>query len=213
MTDWFRRESWSAEDERDFFARLRRSRGDHNKAQYLRIQAAHLEATGAPPNIVAALGLLDQLVRECPAPAQLATALWQRGRCLQALGEFAKAIASYREALDAERRFPGVRSGAGVDLAWLIATEQMRELYDEAVQRLDAHRPALTFPVDAFRTAAIRALIASDQGDRGRARRYAEIALAAAERSTSGLRHHPALGLVDERYRDAVEQMRRCVAA
>ena len=40
--DWFRRTTWSDEDERAFFARLVRSRGIFRKAQYLRIQAVTL---------------------------------------------------------------------------------------------------------------------------------------------------------------------------
>jgi hypothetical protein len=59
-TDWFRKTSWSETDQADFFARLKRSRGASNKAQYLRIQASHLEGVGSPGLLRASLTLLDK---------------------------------------------------------------------------------------------------------------------------------------------------------
>jgi hypothetical protein len=45
-TEWFRRTTWTPEDEASFRARLKRSRGSFHKAQYLRIQAEHLQEVG-----------------------------------------------------------------------------------------------------------------------------------------------------------------------
>ena len=104
---------------------------------------------------------------------------------------------------------PGVRTGASLDLAWLIATERIRRLYNEALLLVDARRASLSLPVDEFRESAIRALIASNQGDRSSARQFAAIALEAAGRTTSGLRYHKTVGLVGDKYNDVVEQIRR----
>ena len=68
-TDWFRRTAWSDADREDFNARLKRSRGEGNKAQYLRIQAVYLAEAGHHHN---AIELLDRLFAEFPQKGQLA---------------------------------------------------------------------------------------------------------------------------------------------
>ena len=40
--DWYRNTNWNDQIEAEFEARLKRSRGNYNKAQYLRIQASYL---------------------------------------------------------------------------------------------------------------------------------------------------------------------------
>src|SRR5262245_48893836 len=105
-TDWFRRATWTDEDQADFIAHLRRCRSSANKAQYLRIQALHLQETGAKPLIMAALGLLEQLVRECPERTELASVYLQQGECRMALGKGDDAIESLRQSLEFQRGFP-----------------------------------------------------------------------------------------------------------
>jgi len=62
--DWFRKTSWGEADQADFFTRLKRSRTAGNKAQYLRIQASHLEGAGSPEFLRAAITLLDKMLTE-----------------------------------------------------------------------------------------------------------------------------------------------------
>lgn len=82
ITDWFRRSSWTARDREEFDARLQRSRGPANKAQYLRIQALHLAEAGLH---TAAIDLLDKLLREFPCRTELASAHQQRAESLAKL--------------------------------------------------------------------------------------------------------------------------------
>ena len=77
--EWFRRTTWTADDPEDFDAHLKRSSGDSNKAQILRIQAYHLGEVG---NQEGAIELLDRLFAEFPDKAQLAQAHELKGfRC------------------------------------------------------------------------------------------------------------------------------------
>src|SRR5690349_9374034 len=87
--EWFRRTTWSDADRVDFSARLKRSRGAGNKAQYLRIQAGHLADVG---HHAAAIELLDQLLAEFPERVELAQAHAQKAKSLADLGQFAAAI-------------------------------------------------------------------------------------------------------------------------
>src|SRR6185312_4454064 len=103
MSDWFRKITWTESDRADFFARLARARGATHKAQYLRIQAVHLQHTGHLESVRAALELLDILIADHPEPTQLALAHMQRGECLSTLGDHDAGLTAHREALAAER--------------------------------------------------------------------------------------------------------------
>lgn len=209
MTEWFRRTSWSPDDEREFFARLKRSRGARNKSQYLRIQASHLEGTGDSRLVEVSLGLLSLLLRDYAEPSQVACAWKQRASCHERLDQIDEAMEAYRKAIQAEQEQPNWKTGAALDFAWLVATRRLRFVYEEALRLLDASQASVTFPLDAFRHSAIRAMIAADRGDRASAGRFAQAALESADRKESGFRYHKNLGLVGSKHREVVEQLKR----
>lgn len=101
--DWYRRTTWTAEDQRDFFDRLKRARGTYNKAQYLRIQALYLQQSGFYAD---AVHLLNLLQTDYPDESQLAAALLQKAECLCAIGDRPGAFDAYADALAAQRRYP-----------------------------------------------------------------------------------------------------------
>jgi len=109
---WFRRTTWSPADAADFGARLERSRSAFHRAQYLRIQAAHLHEAGTHPLAEAAFGLLDQLLAEWPDESQLSSAHMQRAGCLIDLGRPEEALAAYQAALAARRVSPNFGNDA-----------------------------------------------------------------------------------------------------
>ena len=94
--DWYRRSTWTAAQREEFFHRLARCR-PHNRALYLRIQAAALQA--AQPDI--ALELLDYLLENHPDPDVLAGAHLDRARCLELLDRLLEAALAYRAAIAA----------------------------------------------------------------------------------------------------------------
>lgn len=208
VTDWYRRTSWTPDDEQDFFARLARSRTRCNKSQYLRIQAVHLAGTGDPRYLEAALSLMDMLIRDYPEPSELACAYWHRARWYERLDQLDEAMVAYREALKAQEQYPQVKTGAALDFAWFIATRRMRLLYAEALRLVESPEPSL-FPVDVFRSEAIRAMLAADRGDRASAARFAQAALESAQLKDSGFRYHKTIGLVGQDYKDVVQQLRQ----
>lgn len=105
-TEWFRRTTWTPEDQADFAAHLARSRTSFHKAQYLRIQASHLREVGRPAFAVAALQLLDQLLAEYPEPSELSMTHLQRAECLLDLGRSEEALGAFRRALSTQRQHP-----------------------------------------------------------------------------------------------------------
>lgn len=199
MTEWFRRTTWTADDEREFFARLGRSRGAERRAQYLRIQASHL-AAAEPPLHEPALRLLERLLADYPDDIMLALAHAQRAASLTALGRADEALSALRAALAAQRARPNVQTSAPVDFAWLVATyDGAGALRDEALSVLAEFGAAAedTFPAERYRRDGARAMLLEAAGDSTAAAAAARGALAAAGATHSGFRYHPTLGLVE----------------
>ena len=64
--DWYRNKTWNNEVEADFEARLKRSRGAFNKAQYLRIQASYLLDISDKKTQLVGVSLMERLIRDYP---------------------------------------------------------------------------------------------------------------------------------------------------
>src|SRR5437660_2551800 len=135
--DWYRRSTWTERDRDEFNARLKRSRGAANKAQYLRIQALYLAEAGCHEG---AIELLDQMFAEFAERIQLAQAHAQKADSLAKLGQTETAIREYRAALQAERDFPNVRTQAWLDFGWFVVEKQLTALYSEVLQVLEEFR-------------------------------------------------------------------------
>jgi len=210
--DWYRRATWSEQDQQAFFDRLARSRGTYHKAQYVRIQASYLEESADPALVRAAMGLLDMMLDKWPDPSQVAQAHHQRATCYVRLAEPLRAVECLRQALQAEREYPNTRTQAAIDLAWLTGTKGLSVHYAEALAAL-AFVDALVFPVERFKAHGAQALILSATGQNGAARAHARKALEAAAATDSGFRYHRQLGLVGDAYADVTKRLRELAAA
>ena len=212
--DWFRRSTWTAQDEAEFQASLGRSRSIFHKAQYLRIQAAHLAAVGTEPLIEAALRLLDQLISQFPHDSQLALAFQQRASCLVDLGRHAQALAAYEAALAAERAFPNLRTGAVLDYGELAIALHRTDLYPRIEWLLNemTSTSGPQFPVGDYQYSVVRAFLAAERKDWAAVRTHAARALAAASKTESPFRYHRKLGLVSFVDPKVVEQLQKWCA-
>lgn len=208
--DWFRRTTWSLEDERAFFSRLARSRSAFHKSQYLRIQALSLAYTGQEALVSIALSLLERLLAEFPDPSQLASAHQQAAMCHERLGNLEAAVSEFRLALAALLQNPGMNPGTALEFPWFIIQHRLASLYDEALETLEAADPV--FPVQFFQAAAVRAVVAESRRDLQGASRHAQAALQAANLKESPFRYHRSLGLVGEEYQPMLERMAKLVA-
>lgn len=207
--DWFRRKTWTPSDREEFFARLRRSRGASNKAQYARIQAYELLTTRTQEAYSAALELLDMILAEWREDAQLAFVYHHRAECFLGLADVARAVVAYRQVFQTQRVCKGQLTMAHLDFGWLVATAPLPDLYDEALAVLSEFTHE-TFPIDRYRSNTIHALILDARGQREQARGYARMALQEAAARHSGFRYHATLALVrspDERVHERLQTL------
>ena len=198
--DWFRKTSWDEADQADFFARLKRSRTAGNKAQFIRIQAGHLEGVGSPDFLRAAIKLLDKMLAEFPERFELASACSQKASCLAKLDEIDQAVVYYQRALETEREFPNVKTNAFLEFGKLVVENNLTRFFDEALEELkELDSRGIKFPSDVFQAFGIRSIIAAKRGETGKAKEFAKVALEAAAKAHSGLRYHSTVGLVRDK--------------
>ena len=190
--DWYRRSTWTAAQRSEFFNRLARCR-PHNRALYLRIQAACLHASQPET----ALELLDYLLLHHPDPDVLAGAHLDRARCLEMIDRLLEAALAYRAAIAEERRQSGSRAAAPRGFGMFCVRRRLRSQYVHAIAVLDEFELSHPshFASDQYQVCAIRALVAQDQGQIAVARTMAARALAAARAREPGRRQHPAAGI------------------
>lgn len=195
--EWFRRGTWTPDDEAEFFERLDRAR-PRNRAQHLRIQALHLEETGSPELVETALGLLDLLLLEYPDELELAAALHQKARCCAALGRMGEAVRSFRDSLQAMRDVQHARTDAHADFALFAVRHGLDDLYEEAITALDEVADDGPLPLSMYKQSAARAILLARTDRESEARIFARRALVEASRTSSGMRYHPGVGLVED---------------
>jgi tetratricopeptide (TPR) repeat protein len=201
MSDWFRRSTWSQEDEIEFFKKLKRSQ-KHNRPQYLRVQAYCLYETKDQELLRIAESLACKVLTDCLDAEfinnEIAPTHNLLGNIHEELGEDDKAIMHYQKALEQERVYSNVRTDAYLDYAEIIVKTKRTELFSEAEKILHEQVERAYFPAQKYKLFIILAIISKHRGDDTEAQKYMLLAKQNADADTSGLRYHKTLGLVKE---------------
>jgi hypothetical protein len=198
-THWYRRVTWTEEDQQAFFSRLMQSQSTFHKAQYTRIQADTLLAAGTREAIAAARSLYAFVAREYPhEESQLLLAHVGQAECSAELGERQDTIDALFAALSAHRSHPQWHP-TGLLVAGRVAVrDRLTDVYhglDGALSDLMRKR-AFMLPVDLYTACYVLAFISEHLKDLPRAQTYAQSALRAMAMSESNVRRLPPVGLV-----------------
>lgn len=209
-TNWYRKTSWTADDQKDFFGRLQKAR-PHNRSQYLHIQASHLMETGIKANILTALSLLDIAIIDYPEPINLELDYFLKAKCYESLGKFDDAIVAYRHACEARRNQLSMRTEAPLYYAYFVVSHNRIDLYNEVLTVVEelVHEIDVLFPIQKYLLTASMALIHDKYGQKEIAKKFAEGALDAVAQTESGLSYHPRIGLVTIKDKDVIKRLKK----
>jgi hypothetical protein len=195
-TEWYRRTTWDDEIRADFYRRWQRARTTYNKAQYLRLQAYHLVQSGL---YQAAIELLEHYFREfANADGDLALAHLLYAEACAGINEQQEAITHFRLAIQHQRVHPNVITEAPLDFAIFIIRTKNKKLFLEGLQGLNDFELTvkMLLPIQKYTLNGLRAIILKLLDRKPEAKSNAQVALAAADMSDSGLRFHPGFGVV-----------------
>lgn len=192
--EWYRRSTWSPEDQAEYFAKLNRARAA-SRPQYLQIQASHLAIAGLHRQ---ALTLLDRYFQDYPGDLFAANGHFAQAQLFIALGDEAAAITAFRNALSAERRPPHVGSNVWLSYPEFIVQRWLHTFYQEAEQILNEFysESKLAFPALRFQYHFVRAFLADQAKNLHERNLHATNAIAASNETHSGFRYHAKEGLV-----------------
>lgn len=115
--EWYRCESWTRAEEEHFYLKLGRARRD-GRAQYLRIQAFHLAECGDFRLLDVAESLVNRMLTDFPDKrVEKSRTRCQLGAMYRIRKNNERALRYFKEAIDIEKGFPNVISGAQLNFA------------------------------------------------------------------------------------------------
>lgn len=209
MTDyaWCQNRTWSQEIADAFEKKLKQAR---LKSGYLSLQAEAI----APTHPLVALELIERFFQHADK-SEFCLGFYKRSLAYVALGDAERAVLSLEQAIQCEKEHPGIRTPASIDLPFLVATAHLPKHYELASAVLAERKSAapLLFPEERFKWNAACALILHELGNSQMASAAAQAAIHAAAESSSGLVHHPTLGLVSAEHRSTIEELASIVGA
>jgi tetratricopeptide (TPR) repeat protein len=199
MTEWYRKKTWTDDDEKEFFSKLARARKD-GRAQYLKIQAIELVETKNKRLVDGAESLIKKLFEDyLDEKFEKPSSLYTLGKIYEIRENFDQAIDYYKQALDFEVVYPRVKTRAYLNYSELVVKTQKTSLFDSVENILLERLPEQLFPVEKYKSYSILAIINKYRHNAEQAEQYAQLAEENANQETSGLRYYKSLGVVKER--------------
>lgn len=202
-TDWYTRDKWNPEFAEEFWQKISRKRDPRMKAQLIRIQAEHLEKSDL---IDEALTLLHVILDEYSEIFDISQVYHQLGQCYIKKDKIDDAIETLKKSIAIENEKPNYQTGSWLTFAVLITEQKLTQYYDEfitIVEQLSSKPGGIEartrFPLDQYYFYGTLSNIEKHKGNIENSKKYVDLALAAAEKTESGFRYHPKLGLVQEK--------------
>ncbi len=201
IDDWYRNKNWSGAIETEFEARLKRSRGGFNKAQYLRIQASYLLDSSDKNNQLIGLRLMNRMITDFPTEEfSVIFGIEQLGDYYSKHGVYDKAEHYFRVVTDHyknENSRSGTSATADLKLAETILIANHSNKFNEAYKLCkDYPVDELTFNNDKFYYAELLAKLCDKMNKNDEAKEYAKIALEFSKITKPQLPRHKTVGLV-----------------
>lgn len=118
-------------------------------------------------------------------------------------GDKQRALHYFKQAVEFEKEFPNVISGAHLDFAEVVVEEELGDMYGEVAEILlaDIEKGGVIFPAQWYTIASVLSVISASNGDNETAKYYADIAERNAMMNSNTLWNpkKKSLGLVEKR--------------
>jgi tetratricopeptide (TPR) repeat protein len=199
--EWFRNTTWNSNIETEFEARLKRSRGAYNKAQYLRIQASNLLDNSDKEIQLIGVRLMERLINEFPTE-EFSTIFEheQLGDYYFKTGEFDKAEKHFRLVTDhyiTKNTRSGTSATADLKLAETILTANWTDKFDEAYSICKNYPlDKLTFNNEKYYYAVLTAQVCDRLNKKEEAKDFALTAIEISKITEPQFNRHKTVGLV-----------------
>jgi tetratricopeptide (TPR) repeat protein len=203
--DWYRKTTWTTEEENEFVAILQRAR-KFNRPQYLIIQASILNDTNDNELLIVALKLVEKYFNEYPDDkSEKSSAFQLKGNILYKMGKYDLALENYKNAIDFEKIYPQAQTDVYLDYCELVIQLNKTDLFGNVEKILLKQDKEIEqdedieFPEDKYVKYAILSIIYKHKNNIKKSNYYKTLAEEAANAEDSGFRWHKKLGLVKNR--------------
>ncbi|MCM5664007.1 tetratricopeptide repeat protein [Galbibacter mesophilus] len=202
--DWYRNTDWNDQIETDFEARLKRSRGNYHKAQYLRIQASYLLDSSTTENQKKGIQLIERVINDYPEETfstihgneQLGDYYLKNGNYEQAEKHFRIVTDHYHSTTRS-----GTSGLADLKLSETILLsdqeEKLQEAYKLSTSKFDETGGNLQLNDQKFYYATLMANLCLRMGEIEEASEYANLALQLSTITEPQFSRHKTVGIIN----------------
>jgi hypothetical protein len=191
--DWYRHDTWTEEDQAQFYAKYKRARKGFHRCQYAGIQALYLVVSKNRQLARAVLDLLDLAEQEDPLYFQRFQVT--KADALDILGAVPEAVEAYRVAIKGELTAGATRVSSQTSFGFFVLRRKQKQHYQEALTAIIELADDFLMPIQAYNYHLLCALFNERLGHHLEAVGHAKLALEACEIAESAFRKHRKLGL------------------
>ena len=215
--EWFRNTKWNKEIEEFFEMKLKRARGSHSKAQYLRIQGSYLLDSNKSDLQEKGIELMKRLLNEYPEET------FHTIFATEQLGDYYLRQKNYQNAEQhfrtvANHYYTNTRSGtsgiADIKLSRTILESNQPNKYEEAVniatEKFDTTEGSLTMNDNKFYYSETLALLFSKMNKIEDAKYYAEQAIEFEINKEPQFSRHKTVGIVNVD-KERIEKLKKII--
>ena len=202
MTEWYLGDNWDKETQQMFEQKLKKSRGNYNKAQYLRIKGSSLLKSKHSQERNAGVELLGRVINEYPNEiSNVMFAYEQLGDYFFFKEEYANAEFNYRRSISYYKQHG--RSGSSglgdIKLAETIfkasKSDKFLEVYNLLTDDFEKTGGELLLNDDIFRYYSVLAKISNSLCNKNEAKRYAQRAMQVSSIKEPQINSYPQVGI------------------